>query len=110
MENATLDNSTEYAQNLEEKLDRVHLFAQQNLRQSSTVTKRRYDTKVLATWFDEGSGVWLHNPQRKKGKSPKITKRWEGDVIVRIQRRQRTKPKIVHVNHLKPYHGNESLH
>ena len=45
-------------------------------------------------------------------------KRWDGpyvvinhlnDVIVRIQRGLRAKPKVVHVNRLKPYHGEESL-
>jgi hypothetical protein len=65
-----------------------------------------------------GSSVWLHSPERKKGKSPKLSPRWEGqyvvvnhlnDVIVRIQRSPRAKPKIVHVNRLKAYHGNENL-
>ena len=110
--------STQYAQDLEEKLERVHVIARKNLEKSSAAMKRRYDSKVCGSRFDEGVGVWLHCTMRKKGKSPKIMKRWDGpyvvinhlnDVIVRIQRGLRAKPKVVHVNRLKPYHGEESL-
>ena len=110
--------STQYAQDLEEKLERVHVIARENLEKSSAAMKRRYDSKVCGFRFDEGAGVWLHCTMRKKGKSPKIMKRWDGpyvvinhlnDVIVRIQRGLRAKPKVVHVNRLKPYHGEESL-
>ena len=49
--------------------------------------------------------MWLYNPQRKKGKSPKLSRPWEGpyvvverlnDVVYRIQRGPRAKPKVVH--------------
>ncbi|CAK1600008.1 unnamed protein product [Parnassius mnemosyne] len=45
--------------------------------------------------FDEGSLVWLHNPIRSKGKSPKLQAKWDGpyrietrinDVTYRIQK------------------------
>ena len=111
-------NSTQYAQDFEDKLERVHVIARENLNKSSAAMKRRYDSKVCVSRFDEGAGVWLHCTMRKKGKSPKIMKRWDGpyvvinnlnDVIVRIQRSLRAKPKVVRVNRLKPYHGEELL-
>ena len=94
------------------------MIARENLNKSSAAMKRCYDSKVCVSRFDEGAGVWLHCTMRKKGKSPKIMKRWDGpyvvinhlnDVIVRIQRSLRAKPKAVHVNRLKPYHGEQSL-
>ena len=110
--------STQYAQDFEDKLERVHVIARENLRKSTAAMKRRYDSKVCVSRFDEGTGFWLHCTMRKKGRSPKIMKRWDGpyvvinhlnDVIVRIQRSLRAKPKVVHVNRLKPYHGEELL-
>ncbi|UYV64133.1 hypothetical protein LAZ67_2006659 [Cordylochernes scorpioides] len=55
--------------------------------------------------------VWLHNPQRKRGLSPKLQYQWEGpykiikclnDVIFRIQKTPTSKPKVVHYNRLAP--------
>ncbi|WP_410543651.1 hypothetical protein [Wolbachia endosymbiont of Corcyra cephalonica] len=40
--------------------------------------KTRYDRNANTGGFDEGTLVWLHNPLRKKGKSPKLQARWEG--------------------------------
>ena len=61
-----------------------------------------------------GDTVWLHNPQKKKGYSPKLQRPWEGpyivtsrlsDVTYRIQKGAKTKPRVVHYNRLKPYCG-----
>ncbi len=58
--------------------------------------------------------MWLFNPQRKKGISPKLQKPWHGpylvvtkinDVIYCIQLSPRSKPKIVHHNRLWKYQG-----
>ena len=59
-----------YAQKLQEKMDEVHMFARDNLDISSAAMKRHYDMKATAVQYNVGSGVWLHNPQRKKGRSP----------------------------------------
>ncbi|CAC5371521.1 unnamed protein product [Mytilus coruscus] len=56
--------------------------------------------------FDAGAPVWLHNPRRVKGLCPKLQNNWEGpyivinklnDVIYRIQKGPKTKPKVVTV-------------
>ncbi|UYV73248.1 K02A2.6-like [Cordylochernes scorpioides] len=61
--------------------------------------------------FSKGEMVWLHNPQRKKGLSPKLQYQWEGpykitkclnDVIYRIQKTPTSKPKVVHYNRSTP--------
>jgi len=63
--------------------------------------------------FKEGDQVWLYNPRRKKGQSPKLQSPWEGpyavmerltDVTYSIRGGRRTKPKTVHVNRLCKYH------
>ena len=71
--------------------------------------KDRYDTLLEGQLLDVGDAVWLHNPQRKKGLSPKLQRPWEGPYIVtkvindsvyRIQLGAKTKPKVVHRNRL----------
>ena len=44
--------------------------------------KRRYDMHSVATTFGSRDIVWLHNPQRKKGLSPKMSRSWEGPYVV----------------------------
>ena len=53
--------------------------------------------------FEAGDAVWLHNPQRKPGRSPKLTRAWEGpytvikainDVVYRIQLTPQVNPKL----------------
>ena len=109
-------NSPMYAQKLQDKMDEVHMFARDNLKISSGAMKQYYDTKAMATRYDVGTGVWLYNPQRKKGRSPKLSRNWDGpyvvvkhinDVVVRIKRSRQSKPKVVHINRLKPYAGRE---
>ena len=65
--------------------------------------------------FERGDPVWLHNPRRKKGRTPKLQRPWEGpylvtscidDLVYRIQKGPRSKPMVVHVDRLKKYQGN----
>ena len=80
--------------------------------------KHRYDYTVKPCRFEKGSGVWLHNPKKKKGQSLKLARHWEGpyvvvkhinDAVVRIQKSSRSKPKVVHVNRLKAYNGPQTF-
>ena len=72
----------------------------------------------MATRYEIGTGVWLHSPQRKKGRSPKLSRNWDGsyvvvkdinDVVVRMKRSRQAKSKVVHINRLKPYTDRESF-
>ena len=58
--------------------------------------------------------MWLYNPQHKTGKSPKLSRPWEGpyavidllnNVVYRIQPGPRAKPKVVHRDRLWQYCG-----
>ena len=99
-------------------MDEVHIFARDNLKISSGASKQYYDTKTMGTRYEDGTGVWLYNPQRRKGRSPKLSRNWDGpylvvkqlnDVVVRIKKSRKAKPKVVHINRLKPYTGEQSL-
>ncbi len=100
-------HSSVYADALQERLERVHTFARAHLQMSSNRMKRYYDTRTNQTRFDRSDAVWLHNPQRRKGASPKLQRFWEGpytvlkrinDAVYRIQLGPRTRPKVVHHN------------
>jgi len=99
-------------QNLREKLNVIQQNARQHLNLQSSRVKYRYDRKVRQIDFREGQSVWLFNPQRKKGKTPKLQNNWEGpfrivkklsDVTFRIQKSARHKLKVVHADGLAPF-------
>lgn len=94
--------------------DKTEYVARENLKLGSERHKRYYDHKALHRGLKRGDAVWLHNPRRKKGRSPKLQRPWEGpylvtsrldDSIYRIQKGPRSKPVIVHVDRLKKYQG-----
>ena len=64
---------TEYAGGLRHKIAKMHEFARANIKAASEGMKR-----CDLSWFDSGDLVWLFNPQRKKGISPKLSTKWEG--------------------------------
>ncbi len=71
-----------YAQKLQEQMDEVHIFARENLKISFGATKQFYDAKTMETRYGNGTGVWLYNPQRRKGRSPKLSRNWDGPYVV----------------------------
>jgi predicted aspartyl protease len=93
---------------------RLPLAKHQKVTQMVDRMKTRYDLKVNTTGFREGDLVWLFNRQRKKGRCPKLQPSWEGpfviltrinDVVYRIQRHPRAKMKVVHLERLASYAG-----
>ncbi|UYV75940.1 K02A2.6-like [Cordylochernes scorpioides] len=110
----TFENTNEYISHLEERMLTIHQWAREKLHFSSEKMKNRYNVKTSHKTFKEGEMVWLYNPQRKKGHSPKLQYQWEGpykiikclnDVIYRIQKTRTSKPKVVHYNRLAPFRG-----
>lgn len=106
----------DYADQLKEKLLAVHDVARGRIAIASDRMKTRYDVKANSAGFQEGDQVWLYNPLRKKGVSPKLTPSWEGpysvikrinDLVYRIQRSPKGKMKVVHLDRLAPYHGED---
>ena len=114
----TLVSAKEYTTDLCEKLERVHCFARNHLKLSSDRMKQRYDLLVQEEQpLEAGDAVWLHNPQRKKGLSPKLQRPWQGpylvvkrinDLVYRIQLGPKCKPKVVHRNRLWKYTGSNT--
>lgn len=103
-----------YVDALRESMLETHALVRNRIKIVSDRMKARYDIRANHGGFNEGELVWLYNPQRKKGLSPKLTPVWEGpykiikkinDVVYRIQRSPRSKMKVVHLNRLCEYQG-----
>ena len=76
------DLATPYAENLQQTMETVHNFARSNLKLSSDRAKMYYDTKSSDNTYQAGDPVWLYNPKKKKGVSPKPSRNWEGPYTV----------------------------
>jgi hypothetical protein len=90
-----------------------HVFdlARANLNQANRLQKHQYDRNSHDRQLALGQGVWLYNPKRRKGRSPKLYIPWEGSytvvevrrgVLVTIQKNRHTKPHVVHIDKLAP--------
>ena len=106
--------TTDYARKLREALVEAHQYARGHSRAAGRAMKTRYDARARGATFNPGDKVWLYNPRRKKGLSPKLQSPWEGpydvsevlsDVTYRIRRGSRSRPRVVHVDRLWAYHG-----
>ena len=106
--------TVEYTNALHERLERVHDFARNHLKLVTDRMRQRYDSSPECHRLQPGDAVWLHNPQRTKGLSPKLQRPWQGpftvikrinDVVYRIKLSPTAKPKVVHRNRLWGYTG-----
>ena len=94
-----------------------HEFAQKYIEQSFESMRKRYDVDSSACIFKEGDQVWLYNPRKKKGRSVKFMRPWEGpyivikrlnDLVYRIQQGRNRKLRLVDRNRLSAYRGDQS--
>lgn len=104
----------DYVSRLRRRLDEIHERARLHIQDASDRMKEMYDIKAQEGCYNPGDLVWLYNPQRRRGLSPKLQTSWEGpyevlakinDVVYRIRKQPRGKPRIVHFNRLAPYAG-----
>ena len=104
----------DYAQAVQKRLASAHDLARRHLNKAAMRQKRNYDKRLAGRPFSTGDSVWLHNVKRKRGRNPKLDCPWEGpylvisvlsDVVYRIQKSKKAKPKVVHSDRLKPYLG-----
>ncbi|GBM43510.1 hypothetical protein AVEN_96177-1 [Araneus ventricosus] len=79
---------------------------------SSTGQGTKDDFRATDHHFKEDDLVWMYNPKRQRGPSPKLQQNWEGsytivknDVVHRVQRYLNSKPKVIQINRLAPYQG-----
>ena len=105
---------TDYAQAVKKRLASAHDLAIRHLNEAAIRQKRNYDKRLAGRPFTVVDSVWLHNVRRKKGRNAKLDCPWEGpylvisvlsDVVYRIQKSRKAKPKVVHSDRLKPYLG-----
>ncbi|GFU01550.1 gag-Pol polyprotein [Trichonephila clavipes] len=93
----------EYIEKLQALMEKMHHLARERIGMTSEKMKTGYDARATRHDFHEGDKVWLWNPKRRKGFSPKQQNKWEGtylvlkrlnDVVVRIQKSPHSKPKV----------------
>ncbi|XP_063911955.1 uncharacterized protein LOC135128808 [Zophobas morio] len=103
--------SSGWVSNLQRNLREVHELARNQIQLTSDHMKARYDFRANCPKYKEGDKVWLYNPHRRRGRSPKLQRNWEGpyevkkcwnDVVYRIQRGQ-GRPKVVYSDRLWYY-------
>ena len=97
-----------YIMGLKQSLNEIHEIARENLEKSCDRQKRVYDHRANARSYKVGDSVFLFDPSKKKGISPKLQSRWQGpyqiigklsDLLYKIQ--LNSKVKIVHHDRLK---------
>jgi transposase InsO family protein len=104
-EDERTENLPQYVQDFQRSLEEVHEFAREHLTRNYYDMEKRYNANSNAYTLEEKSLVWLYNPRKKKGRTLKLTRPWEGpfvivkklnDLVYRIQRNKQSKPKVVH--------------
>ncbi|GBM31667.1 hypothetical protein AVEN_198936-1 [Araneus ventricosus] len=102
--------------NSEARLESVQASVGEQVVLSRERMKIRYDSRATDHHFKEGDLVWMYNPKRRRGLSPKLQQNWEGpytvvkklnDVVYRVQRSPNAKPKVIHINRLAPYRATD---
>ena len=89
-EDEPIPQTSDYVLNLQERLEKVHNFARNNLRLKSDKMKEYYDAKAQDDPLNEGDPVWLYNPKRKKDLTPKLMKPWQGRGLTSLSRKSMT--------------------
>ncbi|KAJ8961623.1 hypothetical protein NQ317_003283 [Molorchus minor] len=83
-------------------MDDIHDQVRSNIQSASDRMKETYDIGAQNDGYQSGDLVWLYNPQRPRGLSPKLQTLWEGpyevlarinDVVYRIKKSSGGKPR-----------------
>ena len=105
-----------FVEQTRDRLVQAYDCTREQLQQSAGYNKRYYDVGVKPSRFKAGQWVWYFNPRKLRGKQMKWTQQYEGPYLIlemlsplvaKIQQSSRTKPKIVHIDKLKKYEGEE---
>lgn len=104
----------QYVADLKDRMCNVHEAAREHIKSASNKQKSEYDYSAKFQPYKDGDLVWLYDPKRKVGLSPKLQSNWDGpyrlitsisDLVYRVQKSPNSKPRVVHYNRLKPFHG-----
>ena len=102
-----------YVEWLRGALEKSFKHAREALRQSATRQKRLYDQKAAEHGYSVGQWVFRWYPPAAHAKfgsgwtGPYLVTRKISDLVYQIQGSKRSKPKVVHLDHLKPYYSND---
>ena len=104
-----------YVSNLKGRLQEAYNHARENLGQGAERQKRYYDLGTMNEQYQVGDLVWLLNESRRKGKCPKLQRKWIGPMVVEAKvnnvtyklRISPTNTRVVHFDKLKPYLARE---
>jgi hypothetical protein len=106
---------TNFVQCLREEMQKVHRIARENSMSSHLKQKKQYDRNAHRKEWRKGLKVWLYNPTKKVGRSPKLSIYWEeipyvivnviNDVTMEIAREGKAGSRVVHVDRLKKVVG-----
>jgi hypothetical protein len=104
----------EWVQKVREAQRTAHEFARVQLKKSAAAQKRYYDRGRREVQFKEGDPVMYWYKPLAKGALSRpwtgpvlVRKTWKGSHVFQIQGGVKSKPKIVHGDHLKLYEGTE---
>ena len=104
---------TEFVDNLRNVMTSAYRLVRRNLKKSAVRQKFHYDVGVKKRNLAVGSFVWLFNPAKTKGRSPKLSIKWMGPYLVRekigvlckIQLSPKSRTRVVHQDRLLAYTG-----
>ncbi|KAG5885092.1 hypothetical protein JTB14_003966 [Gonioctena quinquepunctata] len=104
----------DYVSKLRQRMDDIHERVRLNIQSASDKMKKTYDIKADAGGFKVDDLVWLTTPNVVVDYHQSCGT-WEGpykivkrinDLVYRIHKPPRGKPRVVHFNRLAPYAGN----
>ncbi|KAJ8939120.1 hypothetical protein NQ318_012360 [Aromia moschata] len=84
----------DYVCTLRQRMNDIHEQVRSRIQGASERMKKTYDINFNDGRYQPGNQVWLYNPQRRRGLSPKLQSSWEGpyqvvtqinNVVYRIQ-------------------------
>ena len=110
---------SQYAVALQQRLEDTRQRVSRNLKLAGHSMWQRHQQRVREAVFSPGDRVWLHNPRKKRGLSPKLQSQWEGpytvtEVLSAVTYRLAPpgagrKSKVVHVDRLWRYAGDATF-
>jgi len=104
----------QFVRNMQEQIESCYEIARTHLRAAAERRKATYDIKVRKSDLKTGDWVWYFYPRRYKSRSPKWQKHFVGPyLVVRqiepvnlvLQKSERSKPFVVHVDKVKRCYG-----
>lgn len=104
----------QFVRRMSDTFSYVYRQNRQSLQHAMAAQKKVYDKRRHEKYYKPGDGVWLFNPKRRVGRTPKLDSPWEGpytvirnigEVVCQIQQNRKSKSKIVHKDKLLPVKG-----